>query len=134
MEHINAYLNIEKTRLADRLNLDFQIDESVLKHRVPPFTLLPLMENAVKHGLEQMIDGGTIQLSILDEGHSLLITTSNPINSDAANNRKNGFGLQALEKRFSAAYSEKIVFNKNRTMTNYTLSFRLPVLPHPPVQ
>ena len=131
LEHINAYLSIEKVRLAERLNLDFHIDETVLKKYLPPFTLLPLLENAVKHGIEQMVEGGTIQLSILDEGHSLLITTSNPLNPNSANKNQNGFGLHSLQKRLSASYSKKVVLNIKRTDTNFTISFRLPVLEQP---
>ncbi len=62
LEHIEAYLTIEKARFIDKLEVDIAIPESLLAIRVPAFTLQPIIENAVKHGTSHLIDTGRIQV------------------------------------------------------------------------
>ncbi|MDN5451440.1 MAG: sensor histidine kinase, partial [Enterobacterales bacterium] len=50
IEHVKAYLEIEKARFSDHLMIDFDIDESLMHIRLPAFSLQPIVENAIKHG------------------------------------------------------------------------------------
>ena len=68
VELARAYLEIEQTRFGERLAFDQSIDPAALPLRVPALVLQPLLENAIKHGLSHLIEGGTISLSAtLDE-------------------------------------------------------------------
>ncbi|EMT38674.1 two-component system, LytT family, sensor histidine kinase LytS [Thermoanaerobacter thermohydrosulfuricus] len=67
LNNINAYLYIEKARFGDKLNIEQDIDESVLSYYMPSFTLQPIVENAVKHGILPKGDGGTIKIKIKDK-------------------------------------------------------------------
>lgn len=71
-EHINAYLNIEKIRFGNRLNVEIEIEEADLS--IPPLAVEPLVENAVKHGIAPKEEGGTIWLRGRWEGNGYLIT------------------------------------------------------------
>lgn len=61
LEHVKHYLAIEKKRFGDRINVEYNIDENDFK--IPPLTLQPIVENAVKHGIGKKEDGGTIVIS-----------------------------------------------------------------------
>lgn len=70
---VKKYMEIQKARFTDRLQLDFQIDESCIDLPIPAFTLQPIIENAVIHAVEPKIDGGTITIRIKDEGEFVII-------------------------------------------------------------
>lgn len=76
VEQIRHYLTIIETRLEGRLAVDIDIDERWLDFRVPKMTLQPVIENAVKHGLEPVGSQGKLGVSAIQEGDSLTITVS----------------------------------------------------------
>lgn len=63
VELVQAYLAIEKMRFGDRLNIEYDIDETI-DTVIPSMTIQPLIENAVHHGLSPKQDGGTVKLVI----------------------------------------------------------------------
>jgi len=67
LNNINAYLYIEKARFGDKLNVEQDIDKSVLSYYMPSFILQPIVENAVKHGIIPKGEGGNIKIKIKDE-------------------------------------------------------------------
>jgi sensor histidine kinase YesM len=108
LDHVKNYLGIESVRLGSRLNLQFDIDESILGAPVLPLTLLPLVENAIKHGIGQCLEGGTLSISIKkvpDDGN-VHIEITNPFDepSQPAALRGEGLGLRTLKQRISAYY------------------------------
>ena len=60
-----AYLEVEQVRFGSRLQVEIDVDEACSDCMVPPLVLQPLIENAVKHGIATMVDGGLIRV----EGH-----------------------------------------------------------------
>ncbi|WP_241674829.1 histidine kinase [Paenibacillus luteus] len=67
MELINAYVGIERERFGSRLNIEFDVDESLNGIRIIPLTIEPLVENAIRHGVSKKVKGGTVRLSIQQE-------------------------------------------------------------------
>lgn len=61
IQNIKNYLEIEKARFGDKLNVVIDVPET-LNCMIPPFTLQPLVENALKHGLLPRVEGGTIEI------------------------------------------------------------------------
>ena len=127
VNHIANYLNIEQTRLSSRLSLDFKIDETAENCFIPPFSLLPLIENAIKHGIESQSKKGILKLIIRNDAHSIFIFVGNPYNPDAVPRQTSGFGLKMLRKRLEAAFDEPVVFNEQKNHTSFSISFRIPV-------
>ncbi len=79
VEHIEHFLSLIKERYEERLGYTIQIPEELLHYKIPRFTLQPLIENAIYHGIDPKIEGGSIDvkgwqeekqlvLSILDDG------------------------------------------------------------------
>ena len=59
---MRAYLDVEKVRFGARLKVEMNVHPDCSDCRVPPLVLQPLIENAVKHGIATLVDGGTIRV------------------------------------------------------------------------
>lgn len=71
VEHIKSYVNIEKVRFGERLDVEYDINAS--RFTVPPLSIQPLIENAIKHGVCKKITGGTVKLiSYETETHNVV--------------------------------------------------------------
>jgi two-component system sensor histidine kinase AlgZ len=73
------YMALEKLRLGDRLNVDWQVGAVPMEMPIPPLMLQPLLENAVYHGVEPSEQGGTVLVSVERHSDELRIVISNPI-------------------------------------------------------
>ena len=88
--YVNQYLLLEQARLGDRLSVRYQIEPEVLSVTVPTLVLQPLVENAVKHGVEAVRGSGTITLRAEDDNEECLVTVSD----DGAGFEANGDGAE----------------------------------------
>lgn len=70
---MNAYLQIEKARFADRLEIAVSLPEELLAVRLPAFSLQPIVENAIKHGTSHLLGVGRIDIGARREGDRLLL-------------------------------------------------------------
>jgi signal transduction histidine kinase len=68
IELIQAYVDIEKARFGERVQVEFDIDQDLSGCSVMPLTIEPLVENAIRHGISQKLSGGTVKLSIRKDG------------------------------------------------------------------
>lgn len=64
LELVRAYVEIEKARFGDKINVEYDIDEAILKTKIPTLTIQPLVENSIRHGLCQKTSGGNVYVSI----------------------------------------------------------------------
>ncbi|WP_412972676.1 sensor histidine kinase [Glaciecola sp. MF2-115] len=114
---LNLYLEIEKTRFADRLNLDFMVDDDAKEALVPSLLLQPIIENSMKHAISKSEAGGTISLRAKIKHKRLIIEISD---TGAENKRKEkvskqdsstGVGLVNIEQRLAVLYENDYQFN-----------------------
>ncbi|MFB3086787.1 MAG: sensor histidine kinase [Acidiferrobacterales bacterium] len=73
------YLTIERLRLDERLRIDWDIGKFPRKAVMPVLTLQPLLENAIRHGIEPIPAGGTITVRLSEQGDKIYIKIMNPI-------------------------------------------------------
>jgi len=64
LEFVEKYLDLEKARFEDRLEIIVDVPQSIRKEKVPPMILQPLVENSLRHGLSSLIEGGEICIRI----------------------------------------------------------------------
>lgn len=64
---VQSYLYIEKERFGDRIQIEWEVDQ-LLELNVPPLSVQPLVENALRHGLLQRSRGGTVRIRVIDRG------------------------------------------------------------------
>ena len=124
-----SYLDIEKLRLGDRLQIDWKIDKSLFEEEIPALSLQPLAENAIYHGIEPLPDGGRVGISAQREGNGLILKVSNPVSESAAmsHSRGNRMAQDNIEQRLRLAYGNNARFKINATKRNYTVTLELPV-------
>lgn len=106
LNHVNSYLLIEKARFEDKLNLEMDIDPDLLYVEVPVFTLQPLIENAIKHGISNMVEPGLIKLSVKRNHEGMLISIEDNAGCYVENGNK-GLGMSIVEKRIKNICGEK---------------------------
>jgi two-component system sensor histidine kinase AlgZ len=86
------YLAIEQVRFGDRIQVEWSLDERAAGARLPPLLLQPLVENAVKHGVEPSVSGARIRVSTQCRGSTVVIKVSNTV-SPVVTDRPPGHGL-----------------------------------------
>jgi LytS/YehU family sensor histidine kinase len=109
LELTGRYLEIEQVRFPDRLRVEWQIPDDVRELSVPPFTLQPLVENAVRHAVSRNPDGGTITVIAARNATLLVLTVRDEgAGADNASARNNGTGsaVRNLRSRLQRAYGE----------------------------
>jgi two-component system, LytTR family, sensor histidine kinase AlgZ len=95
----DRFLEIERVRLGPRLQVARETDASATACLVPPLLIQPLVENAVVHGVSQLIEGGLIRIAASRGGPTLTIAIENPYDPDRPRHKRSGFGLELLKKR-----------------------------------
>jgi sensor histidine kinase YesM len=114
MEMIRAYLNIFKVRMGDRLYYKIDLPEKLKATTFPPMLIQPLVENAIKHGLEPKVDGGEIFIS--GEAKDGLFRLEVVDTGDGFKGEKNfGMGLSNIRARLQTLYgnSGRLILKEN---------------------
>jgi two-component system LytT family sensor kinase len=127
LKHVENYLSIEETRLGNRLRTDMEIDKEALPIPFLPLTLLPIVENAIKHGIQQCIEGGILSISIRKKETSLQIRVSNPFESLNQTQKGEGYGLTSLKQRIHAHYGEEAHLNVKRDEKTFSVTLTIPI-------
>lgn len=110
-EEINEvvkYLELEQIRFGKRLDVHISLQEETLEVKVPPAMVLTLAENAIKHGITQLAEGGEIWIESRIRGKNLLIEVIN--SGQLKKTFYLGIGLNNLQKRFQSLFSDKASF------------------------
>ncbi|NCT74166.1 MAG: sensor histidine kinase [Chitinophagaceae bacterium] len=100
---INDYLELERMRFEERLQVEIHVEELLLPVPILPLSIQILVENAIKHGIAQRREGGVIRISIVKEDTDLLISVSNP--GHLFGGPANGLGLKNLRERLQLQYN-----------------------------
>ncbi len=105
VEHIEHFLSLIQERYEDRLEYVIQIPEPLLSYQIPRFTLQPLVENAIYHGIDPKSEGGCIELTGWQEEQHLVLSM-----------RDNGIGMteKELARWQSALTYEANLFTRSR--------------------
>jgi two-component system, LytTR family, sensor histidine kinase AlgZ len=126
------YLEIEKIRFGRRL--EFRIDAAgeVLEWRIPPLLLQPLVENAVRHGVASMIDGGAVTVTASVDHGGLRISVENPADPDREPARGEGVGMANVRGRLEAMYGDAAEMRVTESDGTFRVDLRVPAPPERP--
>ncbi|MCE9788662.1 sensor histidine kinase [Shewanella chilikensis] len=128
LEHIEAYLTIEKARFIDKLEVDIAIPESLLTIRVPAFTLQPIIENAVKHGTSHLIDTGRIRVEGRHTDDRLILEVTDNAGLYQPAEESDGLGMNLVHKRIQNLFGPDYGVSVEYQRDSYTkVSIHLPM-------
>jgi two-component system, LytTR family, sensor kinase len=112
IDSLMLYLNIEKARFEDRLDLQFDIEPETLRARVPTLILQPIIENSMKYAISESEEGGTLHVLAKTSGDQLLleVTDSGPGFEPEEVGEGRGIGLRNVVERLKVLYGENQKF------------------------
>ncbi len=122
------YLEIEKLRLGDRLQLRWCIDELPGDALVPRLIIQPLLENAIYHGIETLGTGGIIGIDGHRYDQEIYISISNPLatQEDAGQREGNRIAVENIRQRLTAIYGEQGNLTTQADCDSYITTITLP--------
>lgn len=141
LEHIEAYLAIERARFGDKLHVEYDIENGVERFTVPGLILQPLVENAVKHGLLPKREGGTVvirarrkekqtvELTVADNGVGMKVDPFEPaLDEKSAGRQLSGIGLANVKSRLQSIYGEPYgIVIESKSGSGTTCTIQLPI-------
>jgi LytS/YehU family sensor histidine kinase len=101
-----TYLKVEQVRFGARLQIEMKMDEACADCQVPPLVLQPLIENAIKHGIATMVDGGTVRLEGRVADGRLAVRVENSFDPEAPSPRRHGLGLRNVRSRLETRFGD----------------------------
>jgi two-component system LytT family sensor kinase len=124
--HASLYLDIEKVRFSDKLLIEKSIDPVCAEMMLPAMILQPLLENAVKHGVNTMLTSCTISLKAECNESYLGISISNNFDPDAVPRKGTGTGLTNVQKRMAAIYGRNDLLAVKSADEVFEVKLRIP--------
>jgi two-component system sensor histidine kinase AlgZ len=122
----DRFLTIEQVRFGRRLQIERRVDESASACLVPPLLLQPLVENAVSHGVANLVEGGCIRLGVQCKDGVVSIEIENSFDPDAPPRRKSGVGLMNVRQRLAARYGNRSGFSAKPEGEVFKVAITLP--------
>ncbi|OYT16108.1 MAG: hypothetical protein B7C24_09460 [Bacteroidetes bacterium 4572_77] len=133
MEHIDQYLSIEKMRFGNKIKLEKEADESSSSAKIPALLLQPLIENAIKYGLQGENQEVNIKISCkMEKEHSssnisqLQIIIQNNFDNKTAPRKGSGMGLYTVRKRLELLFKQYHLFHIEQKNTTFIVRLIIP--------
>ena len=116
-DRLHDYLALMQVRMGPRLTYTLDLPPELATHSVPTLLLQPLVENAIKHGLEPKIGGGSVAVSARREGNAIVLDV---LDSGVGLKDGVGFGLTQVRERLQAAYGDQATIFLGAASAQYT--------------
>ncbi len=116
LELCRCYVGIERLRLGDRLQVDWDVEAIVEQATIPLLTLQPLLENAIYHGVQPLPEGGIIKVVVGMRDGQVKITVTNPYDDRAKSTGvdSNQIALENISHRIRACYGDSARLSTHR--------------------
>jgi two-component system, LytTR family, sensor kinase len=113
VEMVTNYLDLEKLRFEERLEIRWEIDSDLKRFVLPPFCLQTMVENAVKHGVSKLIEGGVITIKGYKVGKDVCVEV---VNTGVLGHEIDlGIGVKNIRRRLDIQYKGKASFELFQT-------------------
>jgi hypothetical protein len=128
---VDRYLAIERVRFGERLAIVRSVDPEAAVCMVPPLLLQPLVENAIKHGIADRVEGGTVRIAARRADDRLTIEVENGLDPEAPPRRGEGLGLENVRRRLDAFAAREARMDVRRNGDEFRVTLTLPAHPAP---
>lgn len=129
VELARQYMEIEQVRIGERLVVEWHIDKMPQDARVPPLILQPLLENAVYHGIEQVITPGQVVVNIYRRGDEVFIMIRNPYHGKGNHHAGNKMALGNIRERLRLHFDVEAELKSSIGPDYYQVIIRVPYQP-----
>ncbi len=128
LELTRIYQRIEQLRLGDRLRVKWDVSELPMTVQLPGLVIQPLLENAIYHGIENLDDGGVVEITGRAERDLIAITVANPYAAAApgAGREGNRLALDNIRERLRLAYGDRGRLDVRREPGRFEVTLRFP--------
>jgi LytS/YehU family sensor histidine kinase len=126
MELARMYLGVEKVRFGQRLRVRIDMEPQCAACEVPPLLVQPLVENAIKHGIATMAEGGEIHMRADWADSGIQFQIENPFDPEAALPRNHGIGLRNVQERLRAKYGNTASISIEAGNGRYRVLLKIP--------
>jgi LytS/YehU family sensor histidine kinase len=128
LEIVTQYLELMSIQYEDKLEYTISVDEGLDEFQMPPMMLQLLVENAIKHGISQFSEGGSINVEVKQDKDNLLIKVRNSgrIETKAILGEQLGVGLDNIKKRLELIYNGKAAMQMQEIENNVVASIKIP--------
>jgi two-component system sensor histidine kinase AlgZ len=126
LELAEHYLAIEQVRFGDRLKVEWSVDEAASRAKLPPLILQPLVENAVKHGVEPSPDGAMVRISTKRRGGVVIIKVTNTVPAGSGR-RGHGLALDNVRQRLTLLHDVQGRFQSALVKDVFQVRLEIPV-------
>lgn len=124
---LRLYLEIEEVRFGHRMKVTFDIGDETLDRTLPPLLLQPIVENAVKFGLYNVLEEVEIKITAQVKDEMLMVTVTNPFDEQTAVTRKGeGFGLSLISRRLQLIYHRADLLKTEKNNGIFTTHILIP--------
>ena len=109
LQFVRDYVDLESKRMGDRLATEFRVDQSLATFPVPPMILQPLVENAIKHGIAPLEEGGRVTVHIQKNKDAVVFRVSDTgvgLSSTDPLSTAGGIGLKNIDARLRRMYGD----------------------------
>jgi len=127
LEMVDNYIELSKIQFENRLQFKTQIDDGILHIKVPPMIVQMLVENAIKHGVSKLKQGGIVSLNAYLEAENLKIEVANPGTLQTSKNTTQ-VGLENIRKRITLLYGEKGEFSLKESNDQVIATIKIPLV------
>ena len=126
VELAQRYLDIEQVRFGSRLHVSWELDPEAGSARVPPLLLQPLVENAVRHGVEPSPEGGVIRIRTKVKVGRAVVSIANSVPKEASR-PGNGIALKNVRERLRLMHDVAAQFDTRHEADVYRVQIVLPL-------
>lgn len=107
LDHVNSYLVIQRARFGEKLKVKLDVDPQLLSVRLPTFTLQPIVENAVKHGISNMLDAGTVTINAYSARDKMIVAIEDDAGTYCEKVNSDGLGMNIVDKRIKSYFGSQ---------------------------
>ncbi|MBV7436208.1 sensor histidine kinase [Aeromonas sp. sif2416] len=132
-EHCQSYLEIELARFGERLTVQNEIPPRLGQLQLPSFTLQPLIENAIKHGISTLLEHGRIRLYAEEIPELVRLCVEDNAGAWQGDLTGDGLGMNIVDRRLKSAFGDRFGLSVQCEPEQWTrVSFSIPKAPRPP--
>jgi LytS/YehU family sensor histidine kinase len=127
LEIVTDYLELEKLRFEERLTIQREVGANTGNAQIPSMLLQTVVENAIKHGIAELPEGGVLRIQARLEDHTLVLEVDNPRPTVAPRRPDGGYGLRNAEERLRLLFNSQASLELDLTRSDWaTTRIRIP--------